>query len=189
MNLICCKNRKKSEPRKSPVIQPTERYIKYLDAIIEEKSFNVSKVIEYGYFGGSVIIKHNEVNPEIKVKILKTHYVGENEKEWRNFNHSNILPLLKMEYLQKSDSYLFYSPAEDTTLREKVEDNLFRKDPQALRRLINWLKDVADVTEYFHATGYTHLNIQEQNMVITKDEVLQISDFHYVSSRNSRTSR
>lgn len=189
MDLIWRKNRKKDEQQKHLVIQPSEEVKKYLDSIIQEKSFDVSKVIEYGHFGASLILKHDEANPEIKIRILKKQYVGENEKEWKKFVHPNILPLIKLEYLQNVDSYLFFSPAEESSLQEKIEDKLFRKDTQALRRIVNWLKEVTDAIQYLHSTGYTHLNIQSQNMIISKNDVLQISDFHYVSSRSSRATR
>lgn len=189
MNLICCKNRKKVETHQSPIIHPKVGYIKYLDSVIQEKSFDVTEITEYGYFGGTVILKQNETRGNVKVRIVREGYLGEKESEWRSLKHLNILPLLKMEYLQKNDSYLFYSPLEETTLQKKVEEKEFRKDPEALLKMITWLKEIADAVQYLHSIGYAHLNIQANSMIITEANVLQIADFHYVNLTNSRTDR
>lgn len=162
MDFFWRKNKKKVKPHKATIVAPNEKYMQFLDFVIQEKSFDVVKVIECGYFGGSITVKQNEPATDIKVNILKVEYVGKKECMWEKFNHRNILPLLKLEYLQKSAPYLFYLPAEEITHKAKIEDKLFKKDPQALRKLLSWLTDVADVAQYLHNTGYAHLNIQSQ---------------------------
>lgn len=190
MDLIFwCRKKKKVEPQKLLVTSPTERYKKFLNSVIDEKSFDVSEILECGYFGGSVIVKNNDKYAEMKVRILKKEYVGGKETEWKQFNHRHLLPLLELEYMQNKDSYLFYSSVEKITLEEKIKDKLFRKDPQALWRLVYWLEGIADAVQYLHSNGYALMNLQAKNMIITKDDVVKISEFHHLSSIKSRTDR
>lgn len=189
MNLICCKNKKNVEPRKSPVVHWDMRHKKFVDSVIEEKSFDVCKVMQIGYFGATIIVNRNETEAECKVQILKKEYTGEKVIECNKFSHRNIVPLLKLEYLKNADSYLFYWPVEKNTLQETIEDKIFRKDPRALWKLVNWLKETADATQYLHSCGYAHCNLQAKNLIITKDDVLQISEFHHLNSTNNRTNR
>lgn len=190
MDLICWRRKKKNvEPQKWLIASPAERCKKFLDSVIDEKSFDVSKIIESGYFGGSIIVKNNDKDAEMKVRILKQEYVGEKEREWKIFNHRNLMPLMELEYLQNKNSYLFYSSVEEVTLEAKMKDKLFRKDPHALWKLVYWLEEIADAVQYLHSNGYAHMNLQAKNMIVTKDDVIQISDFHHLSSINSRTNR
>lgn len=189
MNLICCGNKKKNEIRKRHIAPPIERYIQFLNSVIEEKSFDVTKTINYGYFGGNLIVKHDVSNAELKVKIVKEEYVGDKECKWETFNHRNLLPLLKLEYLKCFDSYLFYSSAEETSLEEKISDKYFRKDTQSLWKLLYWLEGIADAVQYLHSNGYGHLNLQAKSMIVTKDDVVQISEFHHLSLINDRTEK
>lgn len=187
MDLICCRNKNKVETRKCHIIPPNDRYIKYMNSVIKEKSFDVAKTLHYGYFGASLMVKDNETNEEVKARILKEEYIGENEREWAKLNHSNLLPLLNLEYIKSTQCYLFYTAGDKTTLEDKILDKSFRKDTGALWKLVYWLEGVADALQYLHANGFGHLNLQAKSMIITQDDVVQISEFHHLSSINSRT--
>lgn len=96
MDLICCKFKKKVEPVESPTMQPKNGYKNFVECVIQEKSFDISEITEYGSFEGSVILKQNEIRPDVKVKIVKKDYMGENESEGAKLRHLNILTLLNM---------------------------------------------------------------------------------------------
>lgn len=189
MDLFCFKNMKKVEQHKS-IIYPWEvRHKKFYDSVIQEKSFIVSKIIEYGYFGTTIDVNHNETDAQLRVRILKKDYLGENEKEWAKFNHKNLLPLLKMEFLKNADCFLFYSPTEETTLQEKVDAKIFRNDLLAHWKIIKWLNEICDALEYLNHCGFAHCNLEAKNMIVTQNDILQISQFHHLTSINSRSYR
>lgn len=75
MDLICSKFKKKVEPVESPTMQPKNGYKNFVECV-KEKSFDISEITEYDSFGGSVILKQNEIRPDVKVKIVKKDYMG-----------------------------------------------------------------------------------------------------------------
>lgn len=185
MDLICCKKRRNIEPP----ISTDVRDEKFLESVIKEKAFDVIRVTQCGNFGASLVVKHNWAENECKVQILKKTLAGEKEIDCRKLNHRNLLPLLKFEYIKNADSYLLYWPVEEYTLHEKIQDRLFRRNPQALWKIINWLKEASDGLDYLHSSGYAHCDLQTKNLIINKNDVLQISQYHYLNSKNSRTNR
>lgn len=186
MDLICCR-KKKVKSQNSQIDSPCERYKDFLDSIIENKSFNVTKTIDYGNFGASIIIKQDETDNKIKVRILKEEYLGEKERDWEKLEHRNLQKLLKLEYLESSKSFLFYTTAEETTLQDKIGDRCFRSDTESLWKLLYWLEGIADATHYLQANGYSHMDLEARSMIITADEKVKISHFHHLSSIHSRT--
>lgn len=189
MNLICVKNRKKSDHHKSLTDLWQERYEKLVESVAQEKLFNVKKVIEYGHFGASMIVTHKETDAEFRLKISKEQYIGSEEKQWRKFDHGSLLPLLKIEFMKSRDCYLFLSPAEDVSLQDKIDSKVLKKDRQALGRLLKWLREICAAVRYLHDCGYAHCSLEAKNMIIRNDDVLQISEFNHLCSTKCRTNR
>lgn len=160
-----------------------------MDSIIKKESLRVSKVIECGYFGGSITVKNNDQNTDMKVRIVKKEYAGKNETEWEKFSHPNIQPLLQLQYLQNQETYLFHTSAEEITLEEKVKDKLFKKQTQAPWKIISWLEGIANAVQYLHSCGYAHMKLEAKSIIITENDVAQISQFHHISSIKTRTDR
>lgn len=180
---------KSNDPPTSFITSLNERNEKFLDSIIKEKSFKVSKILECGFFGGCIIIKNKKNDTKIKARILKKEYAGEHENKRKIFIHRNIQPLIKLDYLPIKKSYIFYSAVEKITLEEKLKDKLFKNHTQSLWRLVSWLQDISDALQYIHSKGYAFMNLKAQNMIINQDDVIQISDFHNLTRVNSRTNR
>lgn len=79
MDVICWRRKNKSnKPLKSILVHLTERYIHFLDSVMIEKSYGVSKIIEFGCIGGTIIVKNNDKNEEIsKFEFLEKNMLGE----------------------------------------------------------------------------------------------------------------
>lgn len=189
MKFFWRKNRENIEAPNTSIIPESARYEKFLNTVLREKCLHIQKVIDVGCFGATVIVKENVTGEDVKVRILKEGYVGEKEREWNKLNHRNLVPVLKIEYLKPLGTYLFYSPVEETTLHEKIEDTQFKKDSDALWKILNMLEKIADGVTYINSLGLAHLNLQATSMIVSKDDVVQISDFHYLSSTNIRTEK
>lgn len=159
-----------------------------LDEVLLIKRFNNHKVIEADQFSYTIAVENNSED-NIAVKIVSDDDLGSNEKQWETFHNHHVLPLISYEYLQSSKAHLFYTVVPSYTLKDLTADKKFKGNPDALRKITKWLKEAAAGLQYLHESGYNHLNISSENIVITKDGTAKIKDFQYLQNADKRFTR
>lgn len=188
MDRYSLKFQKSKTKQQTKMIGFTELHKSILDEVIKIKRFSKHKVIEADKFSSTIAVE-NGIGENMAVKIVSDDNLGENEKLWEILQQHHVLPVLNYEYLPNPKAHLFYTVVPSYTLKDLVSDKKFKTNTDAIRKITKWFKEAAAGFQYLHESGYKHLNISSENIVITKDGTAKIKNFHYLQHGNKRLIR
>lgn len=159
-----------------------------LKEVVQAKGFANYKVIKADLCRLSIAVDSD--TKEVKtVHIVPDNDLGENEKLWGSLQHHHLLPLVHYEYLQKQNVHLFHTLEPSSTLKDVLGDKSFKNSPDAIKKIAKWMKEAAAGLQYLHESGYQHLNISSNHIIITEDSIVKIKDFQYLQCGEQRTTR
>ena len=72
---------------------------------------------------------------------------------------------------------LYIVPKIPYTLSDILSKESFLTDKRGFQRMKRWLSDVLDGLKYLHKSGFAHLDLKEDNILITDDDRALLCDF------------
>ena len=151
----------------------TEAVTKFLN----EKEYHHVKPLGRGGFG-EVLSAVTPQKDEVAIKIVaveKTWHIE--EYIWPVLNHKNILPLTEMICAPDLGVTFYVMPKQPYVLVDVLSSDSFITDKNGFRRVKSWLYDVFEGMKYLHINGFAHLDIKEDNVLITGDDHALLCDF------------
>lgn len=153
-----------------------------LNFTIKKLNFDLIKFIRSGRFGFVIQAKRPNSIREVAVKILTSEQLGKNEEEWVHFNHRNILPVLESTFFPVLGIHVFVTDVGTFTLESIIADEMFKYDPEAVSRIVQWIKDIVGALNYLHKEkDLAHCNLKESNVMISNFLSAKLFDFHYLT--------
>ena len=151
---------------------------------LEKMRFTSIMPIASGAFGDvlSAITPHNET---VAVKIVKNNKSWKKEEViWPSLKHPNILPLYDIIDLKEMKMKLYIMPKLPTSLDKMFRSPSFLADPDGLKRIRRWLKNSIDGLQYLHESGFVHLDIKSNNVLIDAKDSAVLCDFSGINLKN-----
>ena len=138
--------------------------------------FKAYDLIEKRYVAIKVVKKEYCVNPQ---------YMRRFEREARtvlNLKHKNIVEAYEYgTYMDRGFIVLEY--VEGCTLKEYILKNGALDPKSAVKLIIR----VLDALEYAHNQGYIHRDVKPQNVLLTTDKTVKLTDFGIAKETNAQT--
>jgi serine/threonine protein kinase/Tol biopolymer transport system component len=133
-----------------------------------------------GGMGEVYLARDSQLDRAVALKILPAE-VASNQERMRRFvqearaaaalNHPNIAHIYEIGE-SGGTSFIAMEYVEGVSLREKIH-----RDKTELRRLLEWLAQVADGLAKAHAAGIVHRDLKPDNVMIARDGYAKILDF------------
>jgi serine/threonine protein kinase/Tol biopolymer transport system component len=133
-----------------------------------------------GGMGEVYLARDSQLDRAVALKILPAE-VASNQERMRRFvqearaaaalNHPSIAHIYEIGE-SGGTSFIAMEYVEGETLREKIH-----RDKTELRRLLEWLAQVADGLTKAHAAGILHRDLKPDNVMIARDGYAKILDF------------
>lgn len=160
-----------------------------IDLVIEKKQFPFHKVISQGRFSATIEVSDKDERKKTAVLILT-----KKESERRGFDFDKIqnpytVKAIQNEYICRLQTYLIYTETGVYTLEDKVNDKSFRKSPNAIECVLDWIKDISMGLKKLHTTGYAHFNLRAKCIAIDSNNRAKIGGFDFtrhISTQNKR---
>lgn len=151
--------------------QLRKKAVKYLKTI----GYTFIKNLGSGTYG-DVIAFRNADSEMIAAKVQHKAYTAPGEMYlWPCLRHPNVLPLLGRMHHKILD--IFVMPLMPYTLCDILKDSNFRNNTKLFEMTTGWMKDMVTGLEYLHAYGVCHMDIKEENILISSDLTAVIADF------------
>lgn len=153
-----------------------------LEALEQQREFSLIKKLGAGAFGNVRLMEDRKNGRNYAVKIVRIGEIDDSEKVlWPKLNHPNVLFLL--EFMILVEVGIFLTDVRSGSLFDKVRnDKKFRKNPQALKHIKGWFRDVLRGIEYLHSMDLCHLDIKSDNVLISQTSKAMICDFTFLKS-------
>lgn len=135
--------------------------------------------------------KCNLLNRNVAIKILKEEY--KNDEEFvKRFNvesqsaaglsHNNIVSVYDVG-AKGELHYIVMEYVEGTTLKNYLKEN----GPLPWEKAVNFAMQIASALQHAHRKGIVHRDIKPHNIMVTKDDVLKVTDFGIARAVSSFT--
>lgn len=158
----------------------------WLNAVIEHKKFNITKIDDNCFVRGYLHVKLPESSKEVTVTVWKDDYIEHRLSPWMNFKKNHVMPLLYSETIPNLNAVLTYTISGQCSLEEKMNSPEFRHDNKALGNIMISIMEVTDGMKYLHKMGYAHLNLKASAVTILKDDILNIDNFQFLNPINTQ---
>ena len=99
-------------------------------------------------------------------------------------NHPNIVRLIKVGK-ENNIPYMILEYVESLTLRELI----LHRDPFLTVNVLTLMRQVATALTYIHASGYLHLDVKPENILVTAEGRVVLIDFDLAVPRQKRPIR
>ncbi len=131
------------------------------------------------------------LNRNVAIKILKEEYKNDEEFLKRfsvesqaaaGLSHNNIVSVYDVG-VQGEIHYIVMEYVEGITLKAYLKEN----GPLSWEQAIDFATQIASAMQHAHRKGIVHRDIKPQNILVTKDEVLKVTDFGIARAVSSFT--
>lgn len=160
-----------------------------IDLVIERKKFKSYKVISRGQYSASVNVDYENKEKSKSILIITKKEIEKRKIDLQELQNQFTVKVLHQEYLCKLQTYIIYTDSGECTLKEKLEDKVFKKSPQAIESIVSWLRDAAHGFKKLHSKGYVHLNINSTTLMITSTGKLKIGGIDKARSCSTQEKR
>lgn len=149
-----------------------------IDFLEENYDYEFVQEIGRGGFGSVLELKNKNKHTRLAVKIVIEEFVAEGEKKlWPNLSHENVLPLINVEYIVSTYSYIFVAPLHPTSLCNILQSDDLVKDINGIDKVEYWLHGICSGVNYLHQDGLCHLDLKISNVLISENSTAIICDF------------
>lgn len=179
-----CVSKKKNTNQNVITDSTIDHQNKLIDKVLEKKKFQLYSITEFGKFGPVINVKYPPMRQQYSVKILTQDNIGEEEIIWYKLYNDNILSLIHIEFVEKINVFLFYTEDWEYTLTDIYENNFLKNTSDGINRVIKWITHIAEAMKYIHNKNLYHLNLTEDNIVITEKDQAKIRNFHWICSKD-----
>lgn len=142
-------------------------------------NFKFTEIIGQGSFSTVLRVWNEDAEEGFAMKIVLKEDTALKEREWRQLQHENILPLFDIEDCPEFELTWFLSPVVELTLDDALKKPcLCEKYCMACELVVPWIKDITSALNYIHKKELSFLNLKLSNVMICKDESVKIFGFH-----------
>lgn len=165
-----------------------EAVLSTIDFLEEEHNYEFVQEVGKGGFGS--ILEMSSKSCRVAVKVVIEEFVTESEKElWPTLSNENLLPLLNIEHISSSYTYIFYMPLHPASLCNILQSPDLLKDRKAVDKLEYWLHGICKGVNYLHQEGFCHLDLKLSNVLISDNGTPQICDFGSLTRTDGPTNK
>lgn len=155
-----------------------EAVLSTIDFLEEDYNYEFVQEIGRGSFGSVLELKNENKQSRLAVKVVIDEFVAEGEKVlWPNLSHENILPLINVEYIVSTYTYIFITPVHHSSLCNIVQSYDLVKDRNGIQKAEYWLRGICRGINYLHQGGLCHLDLKISNVLISDNSTPIICDF------------
>ncbi len=142
--------------------------------------YKIHSAIGAGAMGEVYLAQDTRLKRKVALKILPADFVNRGERLRRfeqeaqaaaALNHPSIAHVYEIGEAEGAN-YIAMEFIDGETLREKIH-----RDKTDLKRLLEWLAQVADGLAKAHAAGIVHRDLKPDNVMVTRDGDAKILDF------------
>jgi serine/threonine-protein kinase len=142
--------------------------------------YEIRSKIGEGGMGEVYLAQDTRLKRKVALKILPADFVNKRGRLRRfeqeaqaaaALNHQNIAHIYEIGEAEGTN-FIAMEFIDGETLREKIH-----RDGTDLRRLLEWLAQVADGLAKAHAAGIVHRDLKPDNVVVSRDGYAKILDF------------
>lgn len=160
-----------------------------VESVIEKKQFRSWKVISRGQFSATIEVDYKDKQQKAAILILSKKEAENRQFDFEKITNQYTLQAIQYEYICKLKTYLIYTETTENTFQDKVADKNFRKSPEAIPSVCNWIKEISLGLKQMHTKGYVHLNIHLSTIMITSDNRAKIGGFDYARNTSTQNDR
>lgn len=170
------------EKVKDGIVTKEEYRLHVLESTIEYLSLNHQyefvRVVGHGAFGLVAEIKHHNKDRSLAAKLVLEEHADKQENEiWPNLGHPNLLPLISIDHIASTGSFIYITPLHSASLADIVEGSHLAEDLKGIERALSWQRGVSSGLHYLHGKNLCHLDIKLSNVLISQDDTAIICDF------------
>lgn len=142
-------------------------------------NFEFTEIIGQGSFSTVLRVWNEDAEEGLAMKIVLEEDTALKERECRQLQHENILPLFDTADCPEFELTWFLSPVVELTLDDALKKPcLCAKYCMACELVVPWVKDITSALNYIHKKELSFLNLKLSNVMICKDESVKIFGFH-----------
>jgi hypothetical protein len=154
--------------------------------------YRLERVLGTGGFAEVYLATHMHLNTQVAIKILHTRL---REEHWQlfhnealaiaNLKHPHIVRMLDFGIEDGQVPYLVMDYLSGGTLRQSYT----REAPQPLPPVALSIRQIAEALQYAHDARYIHRDVKPDNMLLSADAHLLLSDFSLAIVAHNTTSQ
>lgn len=157
--------------------------------------YRLERLLGTGGFAEVYLATHMHLNTQVAIKILHTRLRQENMKLFHkeaqaiaNLKHPHIVRMLDFGVEDDQIPYLVMDYLPGGTLRQYYT----QEKPLSLTQIALYTRQIAEALQYAHDARYIHRDVKPDNMLMTADAHLLLSDFslavivHNTSSQSTQ---
>ncbi|MFN8670989.1 MAG: serine/threonine-protein kinase [Candidatus Sericytochromatia bacterium] len=161
-----------------------------VDTIIDN-TYKLKKLIGSGGMGDVYLADDLRLDREIVLKIIKTpeniENIQEYEERFKNeakavakLTHSNIVSIYDIGVINNSD-YMVMEYVDGKDLH-----SLIKETKLSIKNIMKITKQLCEVINFIHSKNILHRDIKTQNILITKDFNVKLTDFGIAKNTDSK---
>lgn len=161
--------------------------VEYLE---DHHKYQLIQAVGKGNYGAVLEFKEPNTQRRMATKIVLEEFVTEAEKKiWPFLSHENILPLINIEHIKTTFSYIFLTPLYPTSLDDIVDSADLVNDSNGIEKAISWFHGICNGLHYLHEEGLVHLDLKLSNVLINDNGKASLCDFGSLTRTDARTDK
>lgn len=167
-----------------------EAILSTIEFLEDNQHYDFVREIGHGSYGVAVELKHPTKDHRVAAKIVLQEFVCKSETEiWPLLSHENVLPLISVEHIATTYSYIFISPLCPSSLCDIVKSHSLAEDINGIQRAITWFHGVCSGVDYLHTERLCHLDLKLSNVLIDDRDSAVICDFGALTRTDGPTDK
>lgn len=167
-----------------------EAVMSTIEFLEDRHKYQFIQAVGSGSFGAVVEFMQPNKQRRVAAKIVLEEFASEAEnKIWPFLSHENILPLINIEHIASTYSYIFVMPMYPCSLSDIVEGPNLEKDVNGIEKAVSWFHGICNGVHYLHEEGLCHLDLKLSNVLISDNGQALICDFGSLTRTEGATNK
>lgn len=112
-----------------------------IDLVIQKKQYQSYKMISRGRFSASIETDYQDKKKKTALLIMTKNDLESRKFDFDGIQNQYTIQALQYEYMTKLQAYIIHTTTGEHTLQDKIQDKVFRKSPDAIETVCNWIRD------------------------------------------------
>lgn len=167
-----------------------EAVISTIEFLEDHHKYQFLQKVGNGSYGAVVELKHLNNHRRVAAKIVLQEFATESEREiWPFLSHANLLPLINVEHIASTYTYIFVTPLYPASLSGIVQGPDLAKDVNGIEKAVSWFHGICSGVHHLHKEGLCHLDLKLSNVLISDSGTALISDFGSLTRTDGATNK